>query len=112
MIADAHRYQGGGQTTFAGLESSGCAAAVISAGYVNPFARAQVVASRIDQGVDYGGTGPIDALGPGRVALDSSTDSGWGNGDGWVSYQLTAGSYAGDYVYVAHMEGWLSSGRG
>ncbi len=31
----------------------------------------------------------------------SSTDTGWGNGDGWVSYQLTAGKYAGDYVYVA-----------
>ena len=72
-----------------------------SAVYVNPFAHAQVTASRIDQGVDYGGTGPIDALGPGRVVLVSTTDSGWGNGDGWVSYQLTSGSYAGDYVYVA-----------
>ena len=74
---------------------------VSSAGYVNPFAHAQVTPSRIDQGVDYGGTGPIDALGPGRVVLVSTTDSGWGNGDGWVSYQLTGGAYAGDYVYVA-----------
>ena len=68
---------------------------------MNPFAHAQVTPSRIDQGVDYGGTGPIDALGPGRVVLVSTTDSGWGNGDGWVSYQLTGGAYAGDYVYVA-----------
>jgi hypothetical protein len=100
VIADAHSYQGGSQTTFAG-GTKGCSAAVSSAGYVNPFAHAQVTASRIDQGVDYSGSGPIDALGPGRVVLVSSTDSGWGNGDGWVSYQLTGGSYAGDYVYVA-----------
>ena len=72
-----------------------------SAGYVNPFAHAQVTPSRIDQGVDYSGTGPIDALGPGRVVLVSTTDTGWGNGDGWISYQLTAGAYAGDYIYVA-----------
>jgi hypothetical protein len=100
VIGDAHSYQGGGPTTFAGA-TTGCSAAVSSAGYANPFAHAQVTASRIDQGVDYGGTGPIDALGPGRVVLVSTTDSGWGNGDGWVSYQLTSGSYAGDYVYVA-----------
>jgi hypothetical protein len=99
VIADAHRYQGGGQATFAGA-TTGCAAAS-GAGYVNPFAHAQVTASRIDQGVDYSGTGLIDALGPGRVVLVSTTDSGWGNGDGWVSYQLSAGSYAGGYVYVA-----------
>jgi hypothetical protein len=100
VIADAHSYQGSGQTVFAG-GTTGCAAAVSSAGYVNPFAHAQVAPSRIDQGVDYGGSGPISALGPGRVVLVSTTDSGWGNGDGWVSYQLTGGSYAGDYVYVA-----------
>lgn len=100
VIADAHTYQGRGQTSFAG--TTGCAAASVSAaGYINPFAHAQVNVSRIDQGVDYGGTGPIDAIGPGRVVLRSTTDTGWGNGDGWVSYQLTAGTYAGDYVYVA-----------
>jgi hypothetical protein len=100
VIADAHSYQGGGQTVFAGA-ATGCSAAVIRAGYVNPFAHAQVTASRIDQGVDYGGSGPIDALGPGRIVLVSTTDSGWGNGEGWVSYQLMGGSYAGAYIYVA-----------
>ena len=101
VIADAHHYQGAGSASFVSY-TGGCSSQFVSAaGYVNPFAHAQVNASRIDQGVDYGGTGEIDALGPGRVVLVSSTDTGWGNGDGWVSYQLTAGSYAGDYIYVA-----------
>ena len=101
MIADAHQYQGSGQTAFVGLASTGCSAPASNAGYVNPFAHAQITPSRIDQGVDYSGTGPIDALGPGRVLLVSTTDTGWGNGNGWISYQLTAGAYAGDYIYVA-----------
>jgi hypothetical protein len=100
VIADAHRYQASGQTTLFGT-TTGCSVAASSAGYVNPFAHAHVTPSRIDQGVDYSGTGPIDAIGPGRVALVSTTDTGWGNGDGWVSYQLTAGAYAGDYIYIA-----------
>ena len=102
VIADATTYQGNGQTTFVGLGSAGCSAPPASnAGYVNPFAHAQITPSRIDQGVDYSGTGPIDALGPGRVVLVSTDDTGWGNGNGWISYQLTAGAYAGDYIYVA-----------
>jgi hypothetical protein len=101
VIADAHSYQGHG-ASFVSYGGGGCTSQFGSAaGYVNPFAHARVVASRIDQGVDYGGTGQIDALGPGRVFLATSHDTGWGNGDGYVSYQLTAGSYAGDYIYVA-----------
>jgi hypothetical protein len=101
VIADAHRYQGTGSTSF--VSAGGFCPVTVGGpgGYVNPFAHAQVNASRIDQGVDYGGSGPIDALGPGRVVMVSSTDTGWGNGDGWVSYQLTAGRYAGAYVFVA-----------
>jgi hypothetical protein len=101
VINDATTYQGNGQTNFVGLGSAGCSTPVSDSGYVNPFAHAQVTPSRIDQGVDYSGTGPIDAIGPGRVVLVSTDDTGWGNGDGWVAYQLTAGSYAGDYIYVA-----------
>jgi hypothetical protein len=102
VIADAHGYQGSGSTSFVSYTSSACGSQFVSAaGYVNPFAHAQVNASRIDQGVDFGGTGEIDALGPGRVMLVSTSDTGWGNGDGYVSYQLTGGSYPGDYVYVA-----------
>lgn len=101
VIDDAHRYQGAAGASFVSTDRACPALAGGAAGYVNPFAHAQVGASRIDQGVDYAGSGPIDALGPGRIALVSSSDSGWGNGDGWVSYQLTAGKYAGAYVYVA-----------
>jgi hypothetical protein len=100
VIADAHLYQGGGRTTFVS-GTTGCGVPASAAGYVNPFAHARVAASRIDQGVDYSGTGPIEAVGPGRVVLVSTTDSGWGNGDGWISYQLTGGAYSGDFVYVA-----------
>jgi hypothetical protein len=78
VTADAHTYQGSRDTTFVG-GTTGCAAAA-STGYVNPFAHAQVTPSRIDQGVDYSGNGPINALGAGRVVLVSTTDAGWGNG--------------------------------
>jgi hypothetical protein len=37
----------------------------------------------------------------GGCSQSVSTDTGWGNGNGWVSYQLTGGKYAGDYIYVA-----------
>jgi hypothetical protein len=101
VITDATTYQGTGHATFAGLDTAGCSPPVSNTGYVNPFAHAQVTPSRIDQGVDYSGTGPIDAIGPGRVVLVSTNDTGWGNGNGWISYQLTAGPYAGDYIYIA-----------
>lgn len=101
VIADAHSYQGSGTASFVSNTASCTSASASPAGYVNPFAHAQVDASRIDQGVDYGGTGEIDALGPGRIAIATSSDTGWGNGDGYVSYQLTAGSYAGNYIFVA-----------
>jgi hypothetical protein len=101
VITDANSYQGNGQENFVGLRSAGCSTPVSDTGYVNPFAHAQIAPSRIDQGVDYSGTGPIDALGPGRVVLVSTDDTGWGNGNGWISYQLTAGTYAGNYIYVA-----------
>jgi hypothetical protein len=101
VITDANNYQGSGQTTFVAPSSAGCSTPASDTGYVNPLAHAQVTPSRIDQGVDYSGAGPIDALGPGRVILVSTTDTDWGNGDVWVSYQLLAGSYEGDYVYVA-----------
>jgi hypothetical protein len=68
------------------------------AGYRNPFRNAVLVPNRIDQGVDYTGTGPFYPVGDGVIT--STTNSGWPGG-GFVCYQLTSGSYAGKYIYVA-----------
>jgi hypothetical protein len=80
---------------------TGAATAVAGAsGYVNPLANASVRAERIDQGVDYAGSGTIGALGPAVVTQVVPSGSGW-EGGGYVEYKLTAGPYAGRYVYAA-----------
>ncbi len=73
---------------------------VAATGYVNPLANAQVTPERIDQGVDYAGTGTLGALGPGVVTQVVPTGSGW-EGEGYVEYKLTAGPYAGKSVFYA-----------
>jgi hypothetical protein len=56
---------------------------------------------RIDQGVDYGGSGPIYAMGPGTIDLyDNRTDTGWPGGT-FMSYRLNAGPAAGKVIYLA-----------
>ena len=52
---------------------------------------------RVDEGVDYGGSGPIYALGDGVV---TSTKGSWPDGT-FISYRLTDGPAAGRMVYVA-----------
>ncbi len=98
---------------------TGCAAATstttssnISA-YENPLraimANHTIFARRIDQGVDYGGQGPIYALGDGTVdqAYPYNSNSGWpgingaSSAGGYVSYTLTDGPAAGKIVYFA-----------
>jgi CSLREA domain-containing protein len=78
--------------------------------YVNPLARVTaLMPRRIDLGVDYGGYGPLLAIGRGRVTFASNTDSGpsscWAiscwPGGGIVVYQFLEGPYAGKYTYVA-----------
>jgi hypothetical protein len=58
-----------------------------------------LVPERIDQGVDFFGSGPIYAIGD-AVITNASTNSGWPGG-GWITYQLTDGPDAGLMVYVA-----------
>jgi hypothetical protein len=70
---------------------------VSSGSYVNPLAHASLTPERIDQGVDYSGSGTLTALGAGRVVATSG--SGW-PGD-FIEYRLISGSYAGRYVYYA-----------
>jgi len=68
-------------------------------GYANPFRNARVRPGRIDQGIDYSGTGPIHALGPG--VIEQTTNAGWQPGGAFVAERLTAGPNAGQYVYFA-----------
>jgi murein DD-endopeptidase MepM/ murein hydrolase activator NlpD len=66
-----------------------------ASGYVNPFDDA--VRGRIDQGVDYVGTGAIRAIGKARILQTGAP--GWPGGGG-VLYRLLDGSHAGRVVYV------------
>jgi hypothetical protein len=93
---------GGGSfaETLATAQSGAASAAAGAGGYVNPLANASVRPERIDQGVDYSGSGTIGALGPGVVTQVVPSGSGW-EGGGYVEYKLTAGPYAGRYVFAA-----------
>jgi hypothetical protein len=86
--------------TLAAAQTGAATAAAGASGYVNPLANASVRAERIDQGVDYAGSGTIGALGPAVVTKVVPSGSGW-EGGGYVEYKLTAGPYAGRYVYAA-----------
>ncbi len=70
-----------------------------SGGYANPLrAMGGLSAERIDQGVDFGGFGPIYALGDGIVL--STVNGGWPGG-AFISYRLTSGPASGLIVYAA-----------
>lgn len=86
--------------SLATAQTGASTAAAGASGYVNPLANASVQAERIDQGVDYAGSGTIGALGPAVVTQVQASGSGW-EGGGYVEYKLTAGPYAGRYVYAA-----------
>jgi hypothetical protein len=86
--------------TLAAAQTGSATAAAGVSGYVNPLANASVRAERIDQGVDYAGSGTVGALGPGVVTNVVQSGSGW-EGGGYVEYKLTAGPYAGHYVFAA-----------
>jgi hypothetical protein len=68
--------------------------------YLNPLRSISgLIPERIDMGVDFGGTGPIYALGDG-VVTSATTTAGWPGG-GWVTYRLTNGPASGLMVFVA-----------
>jgi hypothetical protein len=70
-----------------------------SGSYVNPFAHVQnLVPERIDMGVDYSGTGPVVALGSGRVF--NTNGGGWPGGV-FIGITLDSGPYAGKPYYIA-----------
>ena len=73
--------------------------AVEVGGYENPLrAISNLTPERIDQGVDYAGSGPIYAIGDGVVM--NTTNPGWPGG-AFIAYQLSDGPASGDIVYVA-----------
>jgi hypothetical protein len=79
--------------------SSTCPLSAAPAGYVNPLAGAVVKPERIDQGVDYAGSGTLDAIGAGRVTYLAMSGTGWPGA--FVEYQLLAGADAGCSVFYA-----------
>jgi hypothetical protein len=72
---------------------------VSSGSYVNPLAHASLTPERIDQGVDYSGSGTLTALGAGRVTYVGTSGTGWPGA--FIEYRLTSGADAGRYVYYA-----------
>jgi hypothetical protein len=72
-----------------------------AAAYQNPLrAVSDLVLERVDMGVDFGGAGPVYALGDGVITNATGDSSGWPGG-GWITYQLTDGPDAGLVVYLA-----------
>src|SRR6185437_10068322 len=77
--------------------SNDCAGARMN--YVNPLGQIKnLIAERVDQGVDFSGSGPILAIGNGTVI--ETNGGGWPGGP-FMSYRLDDGPDAGKVVYVA-----------
>jgi murein DD-endopeptidase MepM/ murein hydrolase activator NlpD len=75
--------------------------ATVSVVYENPLRGiVGLIPERLDMGVDFGGTGPIYAIGDGVITNATGSSGGWPGG-GWITYQLTDGPAAGLTVYVA-----------
>jgi hypothetical protein len=70
-----------------------------TSGYVNPVAGDVLMGERIDQGVDYAGSGKLTALGAARITYVGTSDTGWPGA--FVEYRLLAGPDAGCFVYYA-----------
>jgi hypothetical protein len=80
---------------------SAAIASPLGAGYRDPLRGVSgLVPERIDDGVDFAGTGPVHALGDAVVTMATGTNIGWPGG-GWITYRLTGGPAAGLTVYVA-----------
>jgi hypothetical protein len=76
-----------------------CQAAVGTSEYVNPLIAARVKPERIDQGVDYAGSGTLAAIGAAKITYVATSGTGWPGA--FIEYRLLDGSDAGCYVYYA-----------
>jgi hypothetical protein len=73
--------------------------AAVPSSYTNPLrAVAALSASRVDQGVDYSGIGPVYAIGNGTIL--TTVGGGWPGGT-FIAYELTDGPARGLVVYIA-----------
>ncbi len=76
-------------------------AAVTPPVYRNPLRDISgLIPERVDMGCDFGGSGPIYALGNAIITNATADNAGWPGG-GWITYQLTSGPASGLQVYVA-----------
>lgn len=70
-----------------------------AAKYMNPLGHAKVTPERIDQGVDYAGTGSLAAIGWAKITYVQTQNTGWPGA--FIEYRLLHGYRAGRYVYYA-----------
>ncbi len=85
--------------TVPAARANACQPAVDPSGYVNPLSGAVVVPKRIDQGVDYVGSGTLTAMGAARIIYLATVDTGWPGA--FIEYRLLGGPENGCYVYYA-----------
>jgi hypothetical protein len=72
----------------------------MSSPYVFPLGKGATT-GRVDQGNDFGGTGPIKAIGRGRILkVGEETWGGHGQGGTGILYELLEGPAAGKNVYI------------
>jgi hypothetical protein len=90
LAADVTALQPDTGTTSSGGTGTGT---VNAQGFTNPIGKG-LTGERIDMGVDYGGSGPLYALGPGTIT--ATANSGWPGGT-FICIHLDEGHY----VYYA-----------
>ena len=111
-VVNTYKYLSGGGSVDVSSDGSGAGCNSGSSsidGYKDPYRDVkQKTPMRIDMGLDYGGVGPIYAIGNGTVNTvykrnGGSGWPGWGveGGGGWVSYTLSDGPAKGKTVYFA-----------
>jgi hypothetical protein len=76
-----------------------CRPVAKSSGYVNPVAGDVLMSERIDQGVDYAGSGRLTAIGAAKITYVGTGETGWPGA--FIEYRLLTGPDAGCFVYYA-----------
>jgi hypothetical protein len=89
------------KTSAATTRHAATARKTTAAVYLNPLRQVSgLMVERIDMGADFGGSGPVYAIGDGVITNATGDSPGWPGG-GWITYQLTDGPAKGLVVYLA-----------